>query len=50
MVFQRVHVATILHWVVVATREAFFKLGVLLGFLPMSLHDLLCTYGDGFRS
>jgi hypothetical protein len=50
MAFQRVHVATILHWVVVAARNAYSRLGVLPGFLPISLHDLLHAYGDGFRS
>jgi hypothetical protein len=26
------------------------RLGVLRGFSPISLHDLLCVAGDGFRS
>ncbi len=31
-------------------KEAFSRLGVLPSFLPFSLHDLFCAYGDGFRS
>jgi hypothetical protein len=30
--------------------EAFSKLGVLLDFLPISLHNLFFTTSDGFRS
>ncbi len=35
---------------VVAAGEASFRLGVLPGFLLISLHDLLCVTDDGFRS
>ncbi len=48
-VLYRVQVATILHWAIVATRKASSRLGVLLGFLPISLHNLFDTTGDGFK-
>jgi len=50
VVLQKVHVVTILHRAVVAIGEAFSKLGVLLGFSLISLHDLFCATGDGFKS
>ncbi len=33
-----------------AIREPFSRLGVLLGFSPISLHNLLRATSDGFRS
>jgi hypothetical protein len=33
---------------VVTTREASSRLGVLLSFMPISLHDLFHATGDGF--
>jgi len=50
MALQTVQAITILHQLVVAVREASSKLGVLSGFLPISLHDLLCATSDKFRS
>jgi hypothetical protein len=50
MALQKVHVAIILRWVLVVARDASSRVGVLLGFLPISLHNLFCAYGDGFRS
>jgi len=34
----------------VVIRKASSRLVVLLGFSPISLDDLLCVIGDGFRS
>jgi hypothetical protein len=48
--FQKVQGATILRHAVVAAGEASSNRGVLPGFLPISLHDLLSATGDGFRS
>ncbi len=50
MAFQRVHAATILCQAVVAAGEASSNRGILPGFLPISLHDLLRATADGFRS
>jgi hypothetical protein len=49
MAFQRVQAANILYQAIVAFGEAFFKLGVFLGFLSISLHNLLRATSDGFR-
>jgi hypothetical protein len=48
--FQKVQITSILCRTIVTTREAAFRLGVLQGFSPISLHDLFCAIGDGFRS
>jgi hypothetical protein len=50
VVLQRIQVATILHWAIVTIGKASSKLGVLLGFSPISLHDLFHAIGDGFKS
>ncbi len=50
MAFQRVQAATILCQAVVAAGEASSNRGVLPGFLPISLHNLVRATGDGFRS
>ncbi len=42
MASQNVQAATILHWTIVAIREAFSRLGVLESFFIISLHNLLC--------
>jgi hypothetical protein len=47
---RRVQATTLLHQVVVAVGEASSKLGVLPGFSPISLHDLLRATCDRFRS
>ncbi len=48
--FKKVQAATILQWEFVIVEKAFSRLDVLLHFSPISLHDLLCATGDGFRS
>jgi hypothetical protein len=50
MALQKVQAANILRQVVVVVGEASSRLGVLPGFLPTSLHNLLRAIGDGFRS
>ncbi len=50
MALLGVQAIVILFQIVVARRKAFFRLGVLFGFLPISLHDLLHATSDGFRS
>ncbi len=50
MALQKVQITIILHRAIVTTREAAFRLGVLQGFSPISLHDLLCAINDRFRS
>jgi hypothetical protein len=48
---QRVQAITILRRAVVATREvSSFRFGVIPDFSSITLHDLLCATGDGFRS
>jgi hypothetical protein len=47
---QRIQVTTILRWAIMAIGKTFSKLGVLLGFPPISLHNLSCAIGDGFKS
>ncbi len=47
---RRVQATTLLHQVVVAVGEASSKLGVLPGFSPISLHNLLRANCDRFRS
>jgi len=50
MTLQRILVISILCLAVVTTREASSRLGVLLSFMLISLHDLFCATGDGFTS
>jgi hypothetical protein len=50
MALQNVQATNILQQVVVTLGKASSRLGVLPGFLPTSLHDLLRAIGDGFRS
>jgi hypothetical protein len=50
LALQKVQATTILHQAIVATKEASLKLGVLPSFLHITLHDLFCAIGDGFRS
>jgi hypothetical protein len=50
MALYKVQIAIILHWAIVAIEKASFRLGILSSFSPMSLHNLLHSSGDGFRS
>jgi hypothetical protein len=50
LALQRVQATTILHQVIVATKEASSRLGVLPSFSHITLHDLFCAIGDEFRS
>ncbi len=50
VVLQRIQATTILRWAIMAIGETFSKLGVLLGFSPISLHNLFRAIGDGFKS
>jgi hypothetical protein len=49
MALQKIQAITILCWTIMTAKKVFFRLGVLLGVAPISLHDLLRTIGDGFR-
>jgi hypothetical protein len=46
---QRVQAGIVLHRAIVNAKKVSLELGV-LGFSPISLHDLLHATGDGFRS
>jgi len=50
LALQRIQATTILHQAIVATKQAFVRLRVLPSFLHITLHDLFCAIGDGFRS
>jgi hypothetical protein len=46
---QKIYATIIVRQVVVVEGEVSSRLGVLLGFSPISLHDLFCAICDGFR-
>jgi hypothetical protein len=50
MAFTRIQAITILWHAVMTAGEVSPRLGVLPGFSPITLHNLLRATGDGFRS